>query len=1016
MNMIHRRVPPASAGLPSFTPSTIGAAVAAVLPGASRRCLVATLGATALSLGAMGVAAQESKPAPADDEPIEYSVGTVEEMVVTGTRIVRDGYSAPTPVSVISSEEITREAPANITDFVNTLPAVRGSNTPASTNGSLSNGQAGIATVNLRNLGANRTLVLLDGQRSVSSATNGSVDISTVPQALIERVEVVTGGASSAYGSDAVSGVVNFILNKTFTGLKSDYEYGITTYGDGQNQKVTLTGGTAFGGDRGHALLSGEYFSQEGIQSIDRDWNTSGFFQIENPAYSAAACADNNPGTACLPSRLIQSGIGTGTFSPGGLVLSGPLRGTYFGTVNPATGRASVNQIVYGAQNAQWMVGGDYRLASDGHTSSATLLPSEQRKSLFARTSWEFTPGLSVFAQAAYSYYRGQSFYQQTPTTPVTIRRDNAFLPASVVSSMVANNLQTVSIGTSNIGIPPQGSDMRRQVRRFVVGAGGDVEAVKRAWRWDAYYQLGITNSDELLTNTWNLSRMALATDAVVAPAGNAAGIAAGTIACRSTLTAPTNGCRPLNRIGVGGMDPAAVAYVLYDGLQPLREQKLSQDVAAISISTNELATVWAGPVSLALGIEYRKEEVEGFVDPLYQPSFVNGVTVSSWIYGNYVPTFGDYAVTEGFVETIVPIVEGLDFNGAFRLTDYSTSGKVETWKLGLTWQPAEDVKLRGTYSRDIRAPNLGELFAPGAGATNAVNVPQPNGTLLSDGYINSQVGNTALTPEIAKTLGAGVVFTPAAIPGFAASVDYYSIDLSDAIATLSAQTLVDQCYLQGITSSCSYISTSGGRGVTTLGLDVISVDIQPLNFTSIKSEGVDIEASYRAHLGPGTLALRGLATNAIKRMTDNGIDPATDSAGQNSGSLPDWSYRFSAGYNLDTGLGFQLVARGVSDGVYDNDYVVCSTDCPLSTVVNRTVNRNDIAGAWYFDVNADYRFEVAGFKTSAFLSIRNVTNEDPVLVGNGPTGNNTPAYPQTNRQLYDVLGRVFRLGVRVSL
>lgn len=183
------------------------------------------------------------------------------DITVTGSRIVRDGYDAPTPVSIISTKELKAEAPANISDFVNTLPAVRGSGTAASSNGSLSNGAAGINSVNLRNLGANRTLVLFDGQRSVTSTTTGQVDVNTFPQALIERVEVVTGGASSAYGSDAVSGVVNFILNRDFTGFKTEYEYGVTTRDDGKNYKFSATGGKSFADGKGHILLSGEYFT-----------------------------------------------------------------------------------------------------------------------------------------------------------------------------------------------------------------------------------------------------------------------------------------------------------------------------------------------------------------------------------------------------------------------------------------------------------------------------------------------------------------------------------------------------------------------------------------------------------------------------------------------------------------------------------------------------------------------------------------------------------------------------------
>ncbi|PZU10884.1 TonB-dependent siderophore receptor [Sphingomonas sp.] len=1000
----------------------------------------------ALCLGVEAVQAQQAAPATlASEEPTPANEG---EITVTGTRIVRDGYSAPTPVSVISTEEINREAPANINDFVNTLPAVRGSATAASSNGALSNGQAGVATVNLRNLGANRTLVLLDGQRSVSSTVDGTVDVNTIPQALIQRVEVVTGGASSAYGSDAVSGVVNFILDKEYKGLKAEYEYGVTTYGDGANHKASLTGGMTFGDGRGHLIASGEYFHQKGIQTIDRDWNDSGFFTINNPAYSASACTDSSAATICTNEYLVSRGVGSGNFTPGGLIvgvknsagstlaltnsaLSDAVRGlqnTYFGTIDPSTGKATTGTLAVGARGGQWMSGGDYAYASSSHVGTATLLPSEDRRSAFGRASYEVAPWLNVFGQFGYSYYRGLSYYQATPsqttttspgassTSGVEIKSGNPYLPAAVQALMTANNLQSIIISTGNAGLPAQGSNMKREVFRYVAGADGDFTALDRDWHWSGYYQKGITKTHERLVNAWNYDRMAKATDAVTA--------ADGTIKCAVNANASTAdddaACVPLNRIGVGGMSQAAIDYVTGNGRNPTRDQRITQDIGALSFSTNNLFEVWAGPVSLAFGAEARKEKVSGFVDSFYAPIGTGSTINPTWRYGNFIPVVGHYSVKEAFVETVIPIIKNMDFNGALRVTDYSTSGQVETWKTGLTYQVIPDIKLRGTISRDIRAPNLGELFNPGGGATNSVTRPTVAGgaNTLSDTYINSQVGNPALKPEIAKTYGAGIVLTPTFLPGFAASIDYYKIKLTGAISTYSAQNLVDLCYgVQQDATSCSYINLASGgtASPTNPNADIQSVTIKPLNFVGIKTQGIDFEASYRRHVGPGTISLRGLATHAIELKTDNGVAAVTDAAGQNTGSLPKWTFRFSAAYNLDNGLSFQAVARGVSSGKYNNNYIVCTTDCPLSTSDYRTTNSNHIAGAWYFDMNADYKFTVMNTKASVFLSIKNILNKDPVLVANGPNGDNTEAYPQTNRNLYDVLGRVFRMGIRVD-
>jgi outer membrane receptor protein involved in Fe transport len=1001
--------------------------------GFTKRSMAALLsGAAVVVFGSVAPAAHaQAAPAtavPAEPEAAAPSTAASEEIVITGTHVVRDGYSAPTPVSVISTEEINREAPANISDFVNTLPAVRGAGTSANSNGALSNGGAGINTVNLRNLGANRTLVLVDGQRSVPSTNTGSVDVNTIPQDLIERVEVVTGGASSAYGSDAVSGVVNFILNKKFSGIKAVAEHGVTTYGDAANYKIGLTAGTSFAGGKGHVTVSGEYFNQLGVQTINRDWNKSGFFRVNNPAYTAAACTDASAATICYPEFLVTANAGISSFAPGGLVTFGPLKGLYFGSINPSTGFATVNNLAFGAVQAgsQWMVGGDRLITSASHTGSATLQPSEKRKSLFGRVSYEFSPAFNVFAQFSYNRYRGQSFYQQTgtlatsATSGILIPIDNAYLPPEVKALMTANKLTSIRLGTGNVFIAPQGSDNTRDVYRYVGGVDGSFEFLKRDWKWNAYYQRGMTKTNELLTNAWELSRFALATDAVVVTSANVgtSGLAIGSVACRSTLTAPTNGCAPINVIGVQPNQTAGVNYITHGGLNPLRLQRLTQDVAAISFSTNHLFELPAGPVSIAFGGEYRKEGISGFVDPIFQPGrdSANNL-VPTWLYGNFLVNNGGYNVKEGYLETVVPIIKGMDFNGAVRRTSYSVQGSVNTWKAGLTWQVIPDIKLRGTVSRDIRAPNLADLFAPGGGASNSVNHPVTGGTgTLTDRLITSNVGNPNLVPEIAKTYGAGVVFTPRFLPGFAASIDYYNIKLSGAISTYAIQTIADQCYLQNILAQCNYIITDKGRGVIGNNADIISIEVVPQNFVSIKTSGIDFEASYRRRIGPGGMALRALASHAIEQKTANGVVAVTDAAGQNTGNLPKWTYRFSASYDFESGFGIEAVARGVSPGVYDNNAVVCDTNCPVSTADFRTVNINRIPGQFYYDLNFNYKFEVAHTKSEIYFSVKNLLNSDPVLVGNGPTGDNTEAYPQTNRALYDVLGRVFRVGVRVKI
>lgn len=946
---------------------------------------------------ALGTAALLS---PVQSQAQEAAAGAEEltEIMVTGTRIARDGFEAPTPVSVLGLEEIQAAGVASINDFVNQLPSVLGSQSASTNAGSLSSGQAGIAALNLRQLGANRTLILLDGQRSVSSAATGLVDVNTFPQALVQRVEVVTGGASAAYGSDAVGGVVNMILDREYTGIKTDYEFGVTGYDDLANHKFTLTAGLPFAGGRGHLLMNGEFFTQDGQQSIDRDWNNRGYFMIDNPSYVVTNGVGNGQ-----PSRYVGPEIGPSQQAPGGVITGTPnaaataaLRGTYFGTINPATGTASTGQLVFGHVSGPWMRGGDWQYTGEEHTGSNSLSGDEERTGLFTRASFDVTDSFSVFAQLSYNEFQGLSYYQQTPNQAnVTIQRDNAYLPAALRTQMTTLGITSFTMGTSNAGIPAAGSDMVRSVERYVVGADGDFGLLGRDWSWDIYYQMGLAKTDEELVNTWNNANMAFAQDAVFHPT-------TGQIVCRSSIANPANGCVPINRIGIGGVTDAALDYIF--PRNPLREQELQQDVAALTFSTPSAFDIWAGPVSLAFGAEWRKEEISGVVDPYFE---------AGWLYGNFKVTKGDYSVKEAFVETVVPIISGLEFNGAFRATDYSVSGSVETWKAGLSYRPIEDVLLRYTTSRDIRAPNLSELFAAGTARTNSVNVPE-GGAIRADQFTENTTGSLSLVPEAADSWGFGVVLTPRFLPGFAFSADYFDIDITDAIGTINAQNTVNLCYEQGKQDLCAnLIYASGGPGVA--GSDITQINIIPINFATQRTRGIDLETSYRFSAGPGDMVVRALATRYIENLTNNGVDAPTDDAGTNDGGgTPDWVYRLSTTYNLDP-VSFTVTGRGFSDGVYSNEWIECTSNCPTATAAVRTINDNDIPGAFYVDASATYSFMMGPTEAEAFFSIKNLMNTDPELVGNGPGGNNTNAYPQTNRTLYDVYGRTFRLGLRMA-
>ena len=897
----------------------------------------------------------------------------MESIQVTGSRVARDGYDTPTPVSSMTEADINAYAPDSVADFVNTMPSVSGSSTASTSSGSLSNGASGIAALNLRALGTGRTLVLFDGQRSVVSASTGEVDTNTFPQSLIKRVDIVTGGASSVYGSDAISGVVNFILDKQYTGFKSQVEYGETSQGDRENNKIVLTYGTELGGGDGHLLLSGETFNANGIHYTTRDWATQGDVAMINPDTSVGA-----------PFYLVDDGIGIANYTPGGLIASGPLQGTYFGV------DGTVNQLAYGDVSGQWMQGGDWQYSTSGMAGTNSLAADVKRQNLFGRLSW-MLDDTEVFLQASYAEYEGLSYYINPTSIGVTIYDDNAYLPESVASQMNDLGLDSVTLNTSNVDMPASGSNNTRDTTRIVVGANGEFVLSGKFFTWDTYYQYGKTHTDEHMTPTYNSERLTLATDAVTDPA-------TGEIVCRSALTDSASTCVPLNRLGVGVASAAALDYVMG---QPRREQDFIQDVAAINFSTGDFEG-WAGPISIAFGAEYRKEEMDGYVDPQY---------ASGWKYGNYKVTQGSYNVKEAYLETLIPVTHTLDFNGAVRYTDYSTSGGVTTWKTGLTWTPIEDATFRLSRSRDIRAPNLSELYAAGTARSNSVTI---NGASVP--MIQNLQGNAGVSPEEADSWGVGMVLRPAFLDGFSASIDYYDVKIDGVISYVTADATAEYCVEFAVQRYCDNMVYDAGGTLQTINLLYE-------NLNQMTARGVDYDLTYRFDVAdilagaPGALQFRFLATNYLENITDNGVT-AIDEAGANTSATPDWKYRASIDYTLND-MRFNLTARGVSDGVLSNAYIECTTDCPVSVAPNYTINNNQVSGKVYLDGYASTTLAFANTgDVELYLQIRNLLDTDPAVVTYPAYqgSENRPGYLATNRSLYDVLGRQFKIGFRVEI
>ncbi len=1001
----------------------------------------------------------------------EQAAGAVEEIVVTGSRIAREGYEAPTPLTVMNVEAIENSATSNLAEAMKDMPIFSGSATPTNGQTGISSGNAGLNVLNLRGIGATRSLMLLDGHRTVGSNSVGAVDINTFPQMLVARVDIVTGGVSAVYGSDAVAGVANFILDKTYTGVKGEVSGGITSYGDDKNYKVGLAAGFGFGGGRGHVLISGEQVRKTGILngSNGRAWDQTGARTITNPAYLSTCTA----GT-CQPFYISSNHVGMANTAAGGLITSGTLKGTAFGPGGVPY------QFNYGSvYSAPEMIGGDWAQQNTAPI-YVSLDNKESRQSAFLRVAYDVSDNVNVYAQASWNHaftlgyglprlrQGGASANSATYITnalqpyvnggapsglaqgvpfpfPISavsnqvgdgtynattgrtgssnvinlgLRADNPFIPAEVRAKIPASTT-VLQFGAWTADLGAVTTENEHFVNRNVLGATGNFDAFDKSWGWDLYFQNGYSRNS--ITTGGAITdelKWAQAVDAVRDPN-------TGRIVCRSTLTNANDGCVPFNVVGIGVNSAAAIDYVTTPGHM---YQKLTQNVFSGSL-TGEPFSLWAGPVSTALSVEHRTEKVGGRNE--------NDDKFNNVFSGNYKPTSGKYNVSEAALEFIVPLAKGeswadnWDLSLAARATDYSTSGYVTTWKAGTTYTPIPDVKFRVTRSRDIRAPNLSELYLPGTFSRGNNFDPFSGTTHQING---NATGNSALKPEKGDTTGIGVVVQPSFVPGLTFSVDYWNIKIKDAIGNVSSTNIMQYCY-DGKTAYCSAIDFQNpfaGPGSSNF---VIGVTTSGYNISKTLDRGIDLDATYRLGLDElvsdwaGTLSFTGNATLYLKSYQNNTINKPVDVAGQNGdsggGGQPDWRMTLNASYNLDPfKVGF--TARGVSSGTLNNSYIVCAPGtCPISTADNRTLSTilggtlggtaNHVPGRFYFDLNTSYKFAIGeSAEGEAFFNVKNIANSDPVVI---PIQTGTPhSSHSVNSSLYDVFGRVFRTGIRFKM
>jgi iron complex outermembrane receptor protein len=947
----------------------------------------------------------------------------IEQVVVSASRIQIAGYQQPTPVSVVGAAQLLEAANADVGDTLREMPSMGNSQTPEKgTNGNAGNsGALGISGINLRNLGNTRNLVLLDGQRIVYAGLSAGVDLSVIPSTLVQRVDVVTGGASAAWGSDAVSGVVNLVINKNFAGTKASIDLQDTGQDNRRSYGFTVTNGFDMFGGRSHVEWAVTYNDspQTVFQNMSH-WDNSPTL-LANPLYNAVTnpkvpqniSVNNAAQPQAIGGNISNTSLAGIQFGPGGVPMpfAAPDCASYGNATLAPYIATATSTSSYGCY------GGSVNQSTTTQQVYLQAFPIQQGTGFFYG-SYKITPDIQASLQLNYGYDRSHSS-SVTPTTSQVIKSDNAYLPQSIRTAMVSNGLTNFTLASSltdgiplntakdysqlfnDIGTPATQSV--RELYRAVFTLDG---AIGDNWSWNAYYQHSESHLYQVYHQITITQNLANAADAVTVTAANAgkSGLVPGTVACRTTLTNPTNGCSPLDLFGTGVVSPTAHAYVVDNN--DFIHLNMEQDSAGASM-TGVLPwdLIGAGAPSTAFGVEYRKEAAVSSTDPYGVAVGLGG--------GNFVPIRGEYNVIEGFAELDIPIikngiVESLDGNMAGRMTSYSTSGLVETWKLGLTSQINDDIRLRFTMSYDIRAPNLGELY--NLIPTSGSRTDYKNNQSVSTAFLES-AGNPNLAPEAATTYSGGIVLTPHWVPGLTMSFDWYSIDVKGIINPPTTTQILNFCQAGVLTpqgnSYCSnFVYNPALVNANNLnGLQFVYA--YPYNNGFLTTSGLDFVADYAMDFWDGNLAWHLIGnyndeeTQTIFGVTNpNGTQATYDFAGSMSATsqfagVPKMHMTLSATYTAGpwTGtvqtryIGAAQLVNGWTSGVQ--------------------VDNNNVAQVAYLDLRGTYRWND---NVQFYLSVDNVFDTPPPAIPSAGGGG-----ASTDASQYDILGRMWHGGVRFS-
>jgi len=960
------------------------------------------LSATPLAIAAALFAAPafaQNDPAPAAGAA---SSDDADVIIVTGSRIARPDLSSSVPVAVVTAAQLQNKGQTNVLDALRDIPISGQSLDKSASN--FSNFDNGISTINLRNLGTSRTLVLINGRRSVGTPGDSAVDLNNIPTDMIDHVEVATGGTSAVYGSDAVAGVVNIILKKKFDGIQLHLQGGVSDRGDAKNYLAGVTAGKTFADGRGHVIANFTYSKDDAVFARDRDYSA---IDVPNLSSFAQQGLFDTSGTAAF-SRAAGK---TYTFNSSNAVK------LYEGSGVDGYNRASNRLLTTPVERYLGSVLADFEFSP-----SATLFGEFTYSKTKARSIIE---PLAVDDQGA----QGQTVYNFDGSAFAGIPVTNPLLPAAIANAAIANGVNFINFRRRSNGIFDRSATSDRDYWRGVIGLKGDIGS---GWKYEASYEHSYVK-DRTVAGAIMMTNYGAALQATTI---------GGQVVCADPA-ARAAGCVPINIFGFNTVTPAMVKFLTtYTGQGALvpgakagdpvvndLSRTGTQDVASINFS-GPVFQLPAGPVQVAVGAEYHREKSEQFYDPFTHSGFSSAQQAAD--------TVGSYDSKEVYGEINIPLLRNVPFGkeltleGAVRYANYSTVGGFFSYKFGGTYAPTSDIRFRAIYARAVRAPNVNELYSGAANTAPSVVDPcDQNGgkgddpikgfplplldackaipgianflkthpnfvyTLAQIQTINGTIGgNLNLGAEATKTFTAGATFTPSFLRGFDLSVDYYRVKVNNAITQVDFQDSVDQCVLTGDPNFCQNV-TRDANGI------IKSVDAIYLNGASFEVAGLDVQAHYvaKTHLfGPDERIAFGVFWNH-KFKQDK-----TPFAGAFVNKQVGVADVYSTSQNIGTGFRDQLT---VNADYQTGPFSLAYTFRYFSPVVTSTAG-DYIPSYTYHDLQAKYSFG-PDRNYQFYVGVNNLFDKQPPVVSDL-----TNQWPGTNTvaSTYDLLGRRFYAGV----